>query len=464
MGREEVVAELTKQLSLAGPLIGTNLMQYVLQAISVMFVGHLGELPLAGTSMAASFTSVTGFCLMFGMVSALDTLCGQAFGAKQNYMLGIHKQAAMLVVMLVGIPIAFMWNYTSHILIALRQDPEISKEAGLYAQWLIPALFGYGLLQCHVKFLQNQNIVYPQMLSSGLIALLHILLCWALVIKIGLGTKGAALAISISYGFNVMLLAVYIRLSPACQTTWTGFSRKVVHNICNFIKLAIPPAIMICLEFWSFEMLVILSGILPNPKLETSVLSICLNTSSIVFMISLGLSNAISTRVSNELGANHPQAARLAVRVMLCLVTAESLITGLAIILVRNVWGKVYSNEQEVVKSVASMMPLLALSHLIDGAQCVLSGTTRGCGWQKIGAVINLGAFYIVGIPTSVLLAFVVHMGGKGLWIGIICALFVQDLFYGLIMIFTNWEKEARKAGDRVNSTMIPMDGVSLPA
>ncbi|XP_038984571.1 protein DETOXIFICATION 16-like isoform X2 [Phoenix dactylifera] len=416
MGREEVVAELTKQLSLAGPLIGTNLMQYVLQAISVMFVGHLGELPLAGTSMAASFTSVTGFCLMFGMVSALDTLCGQAFGAKQNYMLGIHKQAAMLVVMLVGIPIAFMWNYTSHILIALRQDPEISKEAGLYAQWLIPALFGYGLLQCHVKFLQNQNIVYPQMLSSGLIALLHILLCWALVIKIGLGTKGAALAISISYGFNVMLLAVYIRLSPACQTTWTGFSRKVVHNICNFIKLAIPPAIMIC------------------------------------------------TRVSNELGANHPQAARLAVRVMLCLVTAESLITGLAIILVRNVWGKVYSNEQEVVKSVASMMPLLALSHLIDGAQCVLSGTTRGCGWQKIGAVINLGAFYIVGIPTSVLLAFVVHMGGKGLWIGIICALFVQDLFYGLIMIFTNWEKEARKAGDRVNSTMIPMDGVSLPA
>lgn len=40
-------------------------------------------------------------------------------------------------------------------------------------------------------------------------------------------------------------------------------------------------------------------------------------------------------------------------------------------------------------------------------------GTARGCGWQKIGAVINLGAYYLLGIPCSVILAFVYNFGGK---------------------------------------------------
>ena len=58
------VEEVKKQLCLAGPLFITGLLQYSLQVISVMFVGHLGELALAGASMATSFASVTGFNLL----------------------------------------------------------------------------------------------------------------------------------------------------------------------------------------------------------------------------------------------------------------------------------------------------------------------------------------------------------------------------------------------------------------
>ncbi|BAF19602.2 Os06g0494700 [Oryza sativa Japonica Group] len=56
--------EVKKQLWLAGPLVAGALLRYVIQMISVMFVGHLGELPLAGASMANSFTTVTGFSLL----------------------------------------------------------------------------------------------------------------------------------------------------------------------------------------------------------------------------------------------------------------------------------------------------------------------------------------------------------------------------------------------------------------
>ena len=179
------------------------------------------------------------------MGSALDTFCGQSFGAKQYHMLGVHKQRAMVVLLLVSIPVAFIWNNTGHILASLGQDSEISAEAGLYAHFMIPSIFAFALLQCHIRFLQAQNNVVPMMITTGFTTLLHTLTCWMLVFKSGLGNKGAALANAISYWINVLLLAIYVRISPSCKKTWTGFSKEALHDVLKFLKLAIPSAIML---------------------------------------------------------------------------------------------------------------------------------------------------------------------------------------------------------------------------
>ncbi|KAJ1392033.1 Multi antimicrobial extrusion protein [Sesbania bispinosa] len=460
--RTEILEEIRKQLWLAGPLISVSLLNYSLQVISVMYVGHLGELALSGASMATSFASVTGLSFLVGMASALDTLCGQSYGAKQYGMLGIHMQRAMFILMSVSIPLAIIWANTGSILIFLGQDPEISAAAGNYAKLMVPSLFGYGLLQCLNRFLQTQNNVFPMMFSSGVTTLLHFLICWILVYKTGLGYRGAAVANSISYSVNVIILSLYVKFSPSCKKTWTGFSKEALHNTPTFLRLAIPSAVMVCLEMWSFEMMVLLSGLLPNPKLETSVLSICLNTTATVWMIPFGLSGAVSTRVSNELGAGHPWAARLAVCVVLVIAIIEGIFVATVTILVRNIWGYAYSNEEEVVKYVAIMLPILAASNFLDGLQCVLSGTARGCGWQKIGAFVNLGSYYLVGIPSAIVLAFVLHIGGKGLWLGIMCALIVQVVSLMIITIRTDWEQEAKKATDRVyNNSVTAENSVS---
>ncbi|KAL7192429.1 hypothetical protein ACSBR2_024294 [Camellia fascicularis] len=102
------------------------------------------------------------------------------------------------------------------------------------------AVPGFSLL-----FLQAQNIVFPMMISSGITTLNHLLMCWILVFKSGLGTRGAALANSISNWINVQLLALDIMFSP-CAKSWTGFSKEALHNIPTFIKLAITSAVMIC--------------------------------------------------------------------------------------------------------------------------------------------------------------------------------------------------------------------------
>ncbi|KAK6122320.1 hypothetical protein DH2020_043940 [Rehmannia glutinosa] len=419
-GTNGFIEEGKRQLSLALPLIAVNMLQYCLQVISVMFVGHLGELPLSSASMATSFASVTGFSVLLGMGSALETLCGQAYGAKQYHLLGVYTQRAILTLLVLSIGLAVIWYHTSFILVTFGQDQEISAGAGEFNRWMIPGLFAYGILQCLF------------------------------------GSRGAALANGISYWINVLCLALYIKFSTACAKSFTGFSREAFNGILSFLRLAIPSAIMICFEYWSFEMVVLLSGLLPNPKLETSVLSISLNTCWMVYMISVGLGGAVSTRVSNELGAGNSQRARLAVYVAAVIATSEGVIVGTTTILVRHIWGKLYSNENEVIRYVAKIMPLLALSDFLDGFQCVLSGAARGCGWQNLCAFINLGAYYVVGIPSAVLLAFVFHIGGMGLWIGIICGLSVQAVALVIVNLSTNWDDEVMKASDRVQATGAP--------
>ncbi|MFQ6667703.1 hypothetical protein Gotur_033623, partial [Gossypium turneri] len=382
LGKEEIIEEVKKQLWLAAPLICESLLLYCLQLISVMFVGHLGALALASASLATSFAAVLAFNLLMGMSTALETLCGQSYGAKQYHMLGTHTQRAMLILSLITIPLAIILANTGSILSAVGQDPEISRAAGVYACYMIPTLFAYAILQCLLRFLRTQNNIFPMVLSSGITTLIHVFICWILVFKLSFGNKGAALAGSISYWINVLILAFYIKFSPSCVQTWTGFSNESLYEVLPFLGLAVPSAVMVCI-----------------------------NTTAIILMIPFGLSSAASIRVSNELGAEDPKEARLAARVALVLGVSEGILVGLALVLMRNVLGYAFSNDASVIRYVSTMVPILAASNIIDGVQCVLSGIVRGCGWQKIGAYINLGSYYLVGIPSSIVLAFLFHIG-----------------------------------------------------
>lgn len=184
-----------------------------------------------------------------GLASALDTFCGQSYGAEQYHMLGIHLQRGMLVTLLATIGQSIIWANLKPILVALHQDYNIAVEAGIYARYMIPSLPASALLQCYIKFLQNQNIVFPMVLTTGITSLMHIPFCWLLVLKSGLGIKGAAIAICISMWISMLLLALYIKFSSSCQKTWTGFSRESLHDIPKFLWLALPSVFMVWYDF-----------------------------------------------------------------------------------------------------------------------------------------------------------------------------------------------------------------------
>lgn len=175
-----------------------------------------------------------------------------------------------------------------------------------------------------------------------------------------------------------------------------------------------------------------------------------------------------STRVSNELGAGNPHSARVAVNVVIILGIAEAMIVSITLFSCRYAFGYLYSNEQEVIDYVGEMIPLISLSVIIDSLLAVISGRSlyivpmlyadkssriaqvfshvsgvaRGTGWQHIGAYVNLGAYYLVGIPVAALLCFTLHLRGKGLWIGILTGSSLQLVLLALVTSFTNWQKQ----------------------
>ncbi|XP_021291484.1 protein DETOXIFICATION 12-like [Herrania umbratica] len=132
------------------------------------------------------------------------------------------------------------------------------------------------------------------------------------------------------------------------------------------------------------------------------------------------------------------------------LAVLEALVVSGTLFASRHVFGYVYSNEKEVVDYVTTMAPLVCVSVILDSLQGVLSGVARGCGWQHIGAYINLGAFYLCGIPVAATLAFWLKLRGLGLWIGIQSGAFTQTVLLATVTSCINWEKQASKARERL--------------
>lgn len=446
--------EAKKQLIFSLPMILTNVCFYMIPLISVMFAGHLGELQLAGATLANSWTTVTGLSFMIGLSGALETLCGQGFGAQLYSMLGIYLQSSCIISTFFSILIAILWWYTEPILIFLHQSSSISKEAALYMKYSIPTIFAYGFLQNILRFLQTQSLVLPLVVCSLVPLALHVGIAYVLVHLTGLGYKGAPLAASVSLWISVLMLALYVKCAKEFRHTWRGFSSESFNHLFTNLKLALPSAAMVCLEYWAFEILVLLAGLLQNSETTTSLIAMCVNTEAIAYMIAYGLSAAASTRVSNELGAGNPEKARHAMGVTLKL----SILLGLLVIcglgVGHNVWAGLFSDSSNIIIEFASMTPLLAVSIFFDSIQGVLSGVSRGCGWQHLAMYTNLATFYLIGMPISCLLAFKLKLYSKGLWIGLICGLSCQAGTLFLIAVFKKWTKMElsvnRSQGNRV--------------
>ena len=189
------------------------------------------------------------------MASGLETLCGQAYGAKQYKKLEILTYTATFSLLLVCIPLSLAWIYMEKILIFIGQDPLISHEAGRFTTWLVPSLFGFAFLQPLIRYYQMQSLVLPMLITSCATLILYIPLCWALMFKSELKSVGAAVAYNIWTWANVTSLALYMKFSSKCEKTRAPISMELFRGIGDFLRFAVPSAIMMWYVYLFFPLL-----------------------------------------------------------------------------------------------------------------------------------------------------------------------------------------------------------------
>ncbi|XP_054811046.1 protein DETOXIFICATION 40 [Prosopis cineraria] len=443
--------ELKLLFFLGAPAVIVYLINYVMSMSTQIFSGHLGNLELAAASLGNTGIQVFAYGLLLGMGSAVETLCGQAFGANKYEMLGVYLQRSTILLTLTGILLTILYVFSEPILIFLGESPRIASAAALFVYGLIPQTFAYAVNFPIQKFLQAQSIVAPSAYISLGTLVIHLVLSWVFVYEIGLGLLGASLVLSLSWWILVIGQFAYIVKSDKCKKTWQGFTVQAFSGLPEFFKLSAASAVMLSLETWYFQILVLLAGLLDHPELALDSLSICTTISGWVFMISVGFNAAASVRVSNELGARNPKSAAFSVVVVTSISFMIAVIAAITVLALRDVISYAFTDGEFVAAAVSDLCPLLALAIVLNGIQPVLSGVAVGCGWQSFVAYVNAGCYYGIGIPLGSLLGFYFKLGAKGIWSGMLGGMLMQTIILMWVTLRTDWYKEVEEAGKRLN-------------
>ncbi|XP_061342814.1 protein DETOXIFICATION 41-like [Gastrolobium bilobum] len=435
---------------LSGASIIMSIFNYMLSFVTLMFTGHLGSLELAGASVASVGIQGLAYGIMLGMASAVQTVCGQAYGAKKYAAMSIILQRAIILHSGAAVILTFLYWYSGSILKAIGQSESIAERGQVFARGLILQLYAFAICCPMQRFLQAQNIVNPLAYMSVGVFLLHVLLSWLVVYVLGYGLLGAALTLSFSWWLLVLLNGLYIILSPRCKETWTGFTIKAFQGIWPYFKLTVASAVMLCLEIWYNQGLVLISGLLSNPTISLDSISICMNYLNWDMQFMLGLSAAASIRVSNELGAAHPRVAKFSVFVVNGTSILISIVFCAIILIFRVSLSKLFTSDSEVIEAVSNLTPLLAISVFLNGIQPILSGVAIGSGWQAVVAYVNLASYYVIGLTVGCVLGFKTSLGVAGIWWGMILGVIIQTVTLIILTVRTNWDAEVEKAIVRI--------------
>ncbi|GMI88781.1 hypothetical protein like AT1G33110 [Hibiscus trionum] len=453
--RQKLWRELKKMWIVAGPAIFTRFSTFGVTIISQAFIGHIGPTELAAYSLSLTVLLRFGNGVLLGMASALETLCGQAYGAKQYHMLGIYLQRSWIVLFVTGLCLLPLYIFATPLLIALGQDEEIAAVAGYIGRFFVFVVLSFIVSFTCQMFLQAQSknmiIAYLAAFSIGI----HIFLSWLLIVKLKYGLAGAMVSTVLAYWIPNIGQLLFVTCG-GCKDTWKGFTMLAFKDLLPVVKLSLSSGAMLCLELWYNTILVLLTGNMQNAEIAIDALAICLNINGWEMMISLGFLAAASVRVSNELGRGSSKGAKFSI----VTTTLTSLCIGSVLFVIflflRERLAYIFTESKEVASAVADLSPLLACSILLNSVQPVLSGVAVGAGWQSIVAWVNIASYYLIGIPIGVVLGYIVGMGVKGVWVGMLVGTSVQTLILVIITWKTDWDRQVVLARSRVNKWFVP--------
>ncbi|SCU78541.1 LANO_0A03268g1_1 [Lachancea nothofagi CBS 11611] len=428
----------------AAPLMITFLLQMSLSFMTVVSVGRLNALDLGGVSLAnVTFTATSA--IFQGLATCLDTLCPQAYGSKRYQLVGLYFQRCVAISTLFAVPIALLWWFSAHALRLVVDDPRLVVIAARYLRVMVSSIPGYIIFECGKKYLQAQNDFTTGQYILFVCAPLNAFFNYLLVFRLGMGYIGAPIATSVTFmlmGISIVAYIWYQKGRNGDMDCWNPMCnwRPIFSNWEPMISLAVPGIVMIEAEFLAFESLTILSAKFGTEALAAQ--SVVASIQTLTFQVPFSTGVAASNRIAYHIGKKRINDCRIATKTTIIQIGVILAIANfLFLVLGRKQVSTFFSKDEGVVALAVQILPIIGVNQFADVFNVLAAGVLRAQGRQRIGGILNILAYYVVGLPVAVTLGFYTDLGVKGFWIGLGCGIFVLSIGEVYCVWNSNWSQ-----------------------
>ncbi|MGW4854378.1 MATE family efflux transporter [Streptomyces sp. NPDC004288] len=450
---------------LAVPLALTQLAQVALTTTDTIMMGLLGTTELAAGGLAiVLFNQIRtmGVGLVTSVGNQIAAAAARAEKGDADTAAGTEAydevrgivRAGLAVATLAGLAGALVMIAIGYLLTWLGQDTAVVAltRTMIYAlaPGLLPCLWFQAIRQFTVGMRRPQALLRITLASIAVNAALN----WALIHGTfglpRLGLTGVGLATSAVYLLSFLALHLAAKKDPVLAPHLTLDPRADAATVRRLIGLGVPIAATYGSEAGFFSVTALMAGSFGPDALaaHTAVNQLVY----IVFQVAVGLSHAASINVSRELAlGNHDAARRIKNTALACAGAVMTIVGTLYLTLPRVVLAPFLdTGSDQALTLAAHLLIVTAVLQFFDCAQNIGVGLLRGLDDTRSGFRITLIGYWAVGLPATGLLAYALHLGVLGIWLGLLTGLAATALLllrrYGTALAATRSQSAAATA------------------
>ena len=430
----KVKKELKLLLALGIPLVVTQLLQVSYGFVAIIMMGRVGTLELAAIGLGTSLW-VMVFLATLGVLMVVSPVVARDFGAKRSESIRETFQQGLWLSSLVALVSWWMMRHVGVVMSLMSVDAAVIPLVESYlkiASWGMPSVCLYFVCRFLCEGMGN---VRPMMLIQLLILPINIFISWTLIFgKLGfpaLAVNGAALAGIICLWLTAGLMLIYVAKADQYHhlKLFSDFARPRLSDIGKLARLGLPVAGLLILESSFFNAIALMMGSLGQIALAAH--NVVMNYVTLIFMVPVGLANALMVRVGQAVGESGVVEARFRGLVGIGVASGAMTVSALVIVMFPQAIIGLYVADPAVVAIASMLLVCAALFQLSDGIQITSAGALRGLQDTNVPMFISGAAYWLVGVPTSWWLGIYLERGPFGLWLGLILGLTVGAALLG---------------------------------
>ena len=446
--RHEWRAELGATLTLAWPLILSNLTMAAIQATDVVLMGWLGARPLAASALGINL--VFAFSLVcLGLVTASSPMMATAIGNKTQSVHEVRRtfRQSLWMVVTVMIPIwLILWN-SEPIILALGQEAGLARDAQTFIHGYMWSMMPFLLFQAMRNFVSALERPGWVLAISLLGIVLNALLGYGLIFgRFGLpawGIFGGGLASTIVWTLLAVLLAVVIVTDRQFRRfhLFGRFWKPDWPRYRKLWRLGFPIGLAMGFEGGVFSAAAYLMGLIDAESVAAH--AVALQIAALAFMVPWGLSQTATVRVGLFLGRKDPAGMSRAGWMAWLLGVGFMALMALIIWLIPRELITLFLEDTpenaRVISLGVSFLAIAAIFQVADGAQVVGAGMLRGLHDTRVPMIFTFIGYWAIGIGIGAWLAFQRGWEGQGIWTGLAIGL-------AIVAVLMMWRWTRREA------------------